>query len=131
MAEQVGMALPWQAGAEKCLLVDGGGGNGRHAAGLRVANRGTNRVIRGLARLRRQHAGSKRPVGLWTVQHRLAYVEHTAVERRFHGDFRPDASRVSYGNRNPRLHNWRTSQSATTFGLALRSRAPSAWSTAV
>ena len=58
--------------------------------------------------------------------HGLAHGAHARIVRRLSRNLGTDAGGIAGGDRNERFHSSRSSQSATTFGLALRTRAPRA-----
>ena len=130
LRQQIGVSLPRQPGAGKPQLVHGRGCDRRHASIHRVANGRTDRVIRRVSGFRGQYAGLEARTVRGAVDDRLTRLANARIVRRLPRDLGADARGITDRDRDPRFHSSSSSQSATTFGLALRSSAVSARSTA-
>ena len=79
MREQIRMAVPRITGQAQCFLVNRRGGDRGHVAALSVSRGSNDRVVRRMARRRRQDAGLETRVRRRAVQHRLAHLKHTGI----------------------------------------------------
>jgi hypothetical protein len=130
VAEQIRVPLPRESCMGQCELVDWRRRHAVHHAVLRIADRGTDGVVGSATGRRRERAGLECGTRWRAIDHRLTRRPHPRIGRRLIADLRPDAGRITRGERDTWLHKRSASQSTTTFGLTFRSSASSASSTA-
>ncbi len=138
MREQVGVAAPRQTGGRKGLLVDRRRDDGIDVCRKRIRRRADDRLV-GRARRAGVDAASRKLRDFFgqmrTVDHRPTDRRDARIANRFERDLRADAGGITGGDGDQRQgiskadtrarsrQMLTASQSATIFGLALRSRA--------